>query len=78
MAKLIVENAVTDEFEFITESSNDKAKPVTYVLKGIYAISDAKNGNGRVYPYETLKAEIDRFDKEMIQTGRALGELEHP
>lgn len=78
MAKLIVENAGTDQFEFITESSNDRSKPVTYVLKGIYAISDAKNGNGRVYPYETLKAEIDRFDREMIQTGRALGELEHP
>lgn len=25
-----------------------------------------------------MKEEIDRFDREMIQTGRALGELEHP
>lgn len=37
-----------------------------------------KNGNGRTYPYELLKEEIDRFDREMIRTGRALGELEHP
>ena len=77
MAKLIVENANVDEFEFLTES-NDKSKPPTYILRGIYAQSQAKNGNGRVYPYEELKAEIDRFDREFIQTGRALGELEHP
>jgi hypothetical protein len=44
----------------------------------VYAQAEVKNGNGRVYPYELLKQEIDRFDKEMIKTGRALGELEHP
>lgn len=75
--KLIVENANTDAFEFLTESTG-KGRPPTYVLKGIYAQSETKNGNGRVYPYQTLKEEIDRFDREMIQTGRALGELEHP
>lgn len=77
MAKLIVENATVDGFEFVNQQP-DKTKPTTYVLKGIYAQSEQKNGNGRRYPYEELKAEIDRFDREMIQTGRALGELEHP
>lgn len=38
MAKLIVENANVDEFEFLTES-NDKSKPPTYILRGIYAQS---------------------------------------
>lgn len=77
MSKLIVENANTDGFQFVTESIG-KGKPQTYVLKGIYAQSEKKNGNGRVYPYQQLKDEIDRFDTEMIQTGRALGQLEHP
>jgi len=39
MAKLIVENAGVDKFEFITESSDNK-KPPTYILKGIYAVSE--------------------------------------
>lgn len=77
MAKLIVENATVDGFEFVNQQP-DKTKPMTYILKGIYAQSEQKNGNGRRYPYNELKSEIDRFDREMIQTGRALGELEHP
>lgn len=78
MAKLIVENASVDNFEFLTESVNDKTKPNTYILKGIYACADLVNGNNRSYPYQILKPEIDRFNKEMVETGRALGELEHP
>lgn len=77
MAKLITDNAPIDAFELLTESLEPN-KPKTYILKGIYAQSSAKNGNGRTYPYEMLKAEIDEFDREFIQTGRALGELEHP
>lgn len=75
-AKLITDNAPINEFEFIKESRGDSAP--MYILKGIYAQADIKNGNGRIYPYEDLKDEIERYDKEMIQTGRALGELEHP
>ena len=78
MAKLIVENARTDGFEFLTESTKEKGKPNMYILKGIYAMADSVNGNKRSYPYEILKPEIDRFVKEMVDTGRALGELEHP
>ena len=77
MAKLIVETADVDRFEFVKDKQ-DSSKPTTYILKGIYAQSEQQNGNGRRYPYELLKSEIDRFDREMIQTGRALGELEHP
>lgn len=76
MVKLIVENAHTEGFQFIKES-NGQDKPQTYIIKGLYAISNQKNGNGRVYPYETLKAEMDRFREEFVETGRALGELEH-
>ena len=77
MAKLIVETADVDRFEFVKDKQ-DSSKPTTYILKGIYAQSEQQNGNGRRYPYDLLKSEIDRFDREMIQTGRALGELEHP
>lgn len=77
MAKLITDSAKQFECELITEAIGDNKIP-TYKLKGIYAQADVRNGNNRVYPYEDLKKEIDRFDKEMVKTGRALGNLEHP
>jgi len=47
-------------------------------FRGIFLVSDRKNGNNRIYPYEELKGEVDRFRTEMIDTNRALMELEHP
>lgn len=39
---------------------------------------DIKNRNGRIYPSATLESEMDRYNKEFIETKRALGELGHP
>lgn len=78
MAKLITDTCKMDGFKLLTESVEDKTHPPMYVIEGIYAQAESVNGNGRRYPYEMLKEEIDRFDKEFIQTGRALGNLEHP
>lgn len=79
MAKLINDVCDFGHVKFLTESADKKTgRPPMFILKGVYAQSEVKNGNGRSYPYELLKEEIERFDKEMIKTGRALGELEHP
>lgn len=76
----------TKTLKLITESANavemvkqeyDPSKPLTMKFRGLGAVSERKNANGRVYPYELLKAEMERFDKEMVQTARALCELEH-
>lgn len=77
MAKLITDTAQMFECELLKESLGDSKIP-TYTIKGIYAQADVRNGNNRIYPYEDLKKEMDRFDKEMIKPGRALGNLEHP
>ena len=78
--KLIVDSADAnfEGFSFITESNEAQDKPIVYKLKGVYAQAGVKNGNGRIYPYEVLKPEIDRYIKEMVNEGRALSELEHP
>ena len=79
MAKLINDVYDFGGVKLLTESADKKSgRPPMYILEGVYAQSEVENGNGRKYPYELLKSEIDRFDKEMIKTGRALGELEHP
>ena len=74
-------------FNLITESRNevellkediDSSQPKTMKFRGIFLVSEKKNGNNRIYPYEELKREVDRFRTEMIDTNRALMELEHP
>lgn len=39
--------------------------------------ADALNGNGRVYPKHVLAREMENYQK-LIDTRRALGELDHP
>lgn len=77
MVKLITDTTESFECELLTESIG-KTKIPTYIIKGIYAQADVRNGNNRIYPYEDLKQEMERFNKEMIIPGRALGNLEHP
>lgn len=62
--KLITEHNL-ENFEIITESG-DESKPQTIMMKGTYLASDVKNGNNRVYPYESLKSTVDKFIKEKI------------
>lgn len=77
MSKLITDTTEHFECDLVKESIDGNKTP-TYVIKGIYAQADVRNGNNRIYPYDDLKKEIDRFNKEMVIPGRALGNLEHP
>ena len=39
--------------------------------------SNAKNRNGRVYPQDVLRREIEKYNDTMVKSNRALGELDH-
>lgn len=73
--KLIAESATEAA---VIKQDHDPSKPFTMKFSGVMAVSEKVNANSRRYPYELLKSEIERFDKEMVQTGRSLCELEHP
>jgi hypothetical protein len=62
--------------EVITEAKDDGKK--NYFIEGIFMQGDIKNRNGRIYPSKTLETEMGRYQKEFIETKRALGELGHP
>jgi hypothetical protein len=62
--------------EVITEAKDDGKK--NYFIEGIFMQGDLKNRNGRIYPSATLENEMNRYNKEFIETKRALGELGHP
>ena len=61
--KLITEAAEAVEMD---KQKYDPSKPLTMKFRGLGAVSERKNANGRIYPYELLKSEIERFDKEMV------------
>jgi len=41
-------------------------------------MAEGANRNRRIYSLGEMKAEVDRYTKEMISQGRAMGELNHP
>jgi hypothetical protein len=48
------------------------------IVEGLIQKAETKNGNGRIYPYEVLKREADKYTQGPIKERRALGELDHP
>ena len=47
------------------------------VLKGILQKGNTLNKNGRKYPIDILKREVDKYN-QLVKERRALGELDHP
>jgi len=69
--KLITE--MYDDFEILTEGKGKNMK-----IKGVFMQAETKNRNGRVYPLDVLHKEVNRYNKELVETKRAFGELGHP
>ena len=71
--KLITETI--ENVEVITEGKGDDKK---LYIEGVFLQSEIKNRNGRMYPFQVLEKEVNRYNEEYIKTSRALGELGHP
>jgi hypothetical protein len=48
------------------------------MVTGVLQRADAKNQNGRVYPEEILRREVQNYIDGPIRDNRAMGELDHP
>jgi len=64
-----------ESVEFIVESKGGKKQ---LYIEGVFLQGNIKNRNGRMYPMETLRREVERYNENHVQAGRALGELGHP
>lgn len=73
--KLITE--VTEEASVAVELDEATGKK-SHFIEGIFMQGDLKNRNGRIYPSKVLEKEMVRYNKDFIETKRALGELGHP
>ena len=71
--KLITEQL--DDVEVIVENRNGKK---SMFIEGIFLQGDIQNRNGRMYPMNTLRKEVQRYNESFVDSGRAVGELGHP
>ena len=71
--KLITEEI--SKVEFITEGKGSTKKSY---IKGIFLQAEQVNRNGRMYPLSIMEREVNRYNENFVQKGRALGELGHP
>jgi hypothetical protein len=73
--KLIKEEV--NQVNFLTEM-NEKTGQNEMFIEGIFMQAETKNRNGRVYPFDVLNKEVERYNKEYVNKNRAFGELGHP
>ena len=64
-----------EQVEVIVEERNGKK---SLYIEGVFLQGNIKNRNGRMYPMETLRREVQRYSENHVVAGRALGELGHP
>lgn len=76
MKELLV-NCIPFEFtkRTLNESSADGGK---LIVSGVLQRAEAKNQNGRIYPFEILQREVKNYEENFIKQKRAMGELDHP
>lgn len=48
------------------------------IVEGVLQRSESENQNGRIYPTEILKREVEKYKGREIKENRAYGELDHP
>ena len=64
-----------ESVEFLVDQKNGKK---SMYIEGDFLQGNITNRNGRMYPMETLRREVSRYNENHVQAGRALGELGHP
>lgn len=76
--RLLVETPAPEEqFEYIMEERNPR-EPSTLYIKGPYMMCEEVNKNRRKYTHSDMFTEVNRYISEMVNTKRAMGELNHP
>lgn len=85
MSKILLREFELPSWEFIREKNEIKetshatpfrSKDGLFMVGKIQA-ANTRNGNGRVYPRETLEREMGKYQR-LVKESRALGELDHP
>jgi hypothetical protein len=73
--KLITEYTETN-VQCVVEAKEDGSK--SHTIKGVFAMAESKNRNGRVYPKGIMEGAVNKYVSEQVSKDRAVGELNHP
>ena len=76
LLKLMTEETDVSSYDYIFEEKSKDTPQILYI-KGPYLVAERINKNNRKYLLSEMQTEIERYNKEMIQTKRSLGELNH-
>jgi len=74
MADLLIESLAPN----VANLQESKSDGKNWYLEGIFMQSEAKNGNGRIYPKSVLTEAVSKIQDKMSKGYTVLGELEHP
>jgi hypothetical protein len=80
MSKLLLTEFIelTPNRDLLTEEEKKRMDEGEEIyLAGVMQRAGATNGNGRVYPLDILKREVENY-KKIVREGRSVGELDHP
>jgi len=67
----------TESVKYLVETPKGETTK-SYFIEGVFLQGEIKNRNGRIYPMDIMKKEVERYTKENIEKNRAYGELGHP
>ena len=69
---------ITEQIEPVEVLTEEKDGKKNTFIKGVFLQTEITNRNGRMYKYETMAREVNKYNDEFVRRGRALGELGHP
>ena len=73
--KLISEH-IEHDIRYLVEEDEKGKKG--HFIEGIFAQAERENRNKRIYGKQVLFGAVDKYNKEFVGEGRAVGELNHP
>ncbi len=74
--KFLVED-IHEGLDFMIEEKNRLGEQKLFIT-GPFLMAEQKNQNGRIYRLDEMVKEVERYSNDMIQSRRAIGEMNHP
>lgn len=75
---IIAKNDTVSQIREDINSGKNFVIPDRFVVSAVFQKYGIKNANGRIYPEDTLKREVQRYINERVNKRCAIGALDHP
>jgi hypothetical protein len=69
---------MVDQIKEDIEHHKEFVIPDRFIVNAIFQKYGIKNANGRIYPEDVLKREVEKYINERVRTRSSIGALDHP